>query len=96
MGTMERFSSFTSSHRASKSDCCESVISSGSEGGASSFPSDIPLVALSDLWEGREDGLFTAVLSGLEALHKRMSALQAENARLQLELDSCAAGKQRL
>ncbi len=65
------------------------------KGGASSFPSDIPLVALSDLWEGREDGLFSAVLSGLEALHKRMSALQAENARLQLELDSCAAGRKR-
>ena len=55
----------------------------------SSFPSEIPVVALSDLWEGREDGLFTAVLSGLDALHKRMAALQAENAQLQKELDKC-------
>ena len=57
----------------------------------SSFPSDIPIVALSDIWEGREDGLFTAVLSGLEALHKRMAALQAENARLSAELERCAS-----
>ena len=63
------------------------------KGGASSFPSDIPLVALSDVWEGREDKLFHAVLSGLEALHKRMGALQAENARLQAELEQCAARK---
>ena len=63
------------------------------KGGASSFPSDIPLVALADVWEGREDKLFTAVLSGLEALHKRMAALQAENARLQAELEQCASGQ---
>ncbi len=56
----------------------------------SSFPSDIPVVALSDLWEGREDDLFTAVATGLDALHKRMEALQAENARLAAELAACA------
>ncbi len=63
------------------------------KGGASSFPSDIPLVALADVWEGRESALFTAVLSGLEALHKRMGALQAENARLQAELEQCASAQ---
>ena len=61
----------------------------------SSFPSDIPIVALSDVWEGREDGLFSAVLSGLEALHKRMAALQAENTRLSAELERCASGGRR-
>ena len=63
------------------------------KGGASSFPSDIPLVALADVWEGRESALFQAVLSGLEALHKRMAALQAENARLQAELEQCASAQ---
>ena len=52
----------------------------------SSFPQEIPEVSLSDVWEGREQGLFQAVLSGLEALHKRMTALQAENIRLEAEL----------
>jgi len=55
----------------------------------SSFPSEVPEVGLVEIWEGREDGLFTAVLKGLEALHKRMEALQRENAQLQKELAAC-------
>jgi hypothetical protein len=57
----------------------------------SSFPSEVPEVGLVEIWEGREDGLFTAVLKGLEALHKRMEALQRENAQLQKELASFVA-----
>jgi hypothetical protein len=55
----------------------------------SSYPSEVPEVGLSEIWEGREDGLFTAVLKGLEALHKRMEALQKENAQLRAELLAC-------
>ena len=55
----------------------------------SSYPSEVPQVGLSEIWEGREDGLFTAVLTGLEALHKRMEALQKENAALTAELAAC-------
>ena len=53
-----------------------------------SYPSEVPLVGLSEIWEGREDGLFTAVLKGLEALHKRMEALVKENALLRAELQA--------
>lgn len=55
----------------------------------SSFPSEVPDVGLSEIWEGQEDGLFSAVLKGLEALHKRMEALQKENAQLRAELLAC-------
>jgi len=59
---------------------------------SSTFPSEVPSLTLSELWEGREDGLMDAVLSGLRALDSRLTALKAENQRLQRELSECKAG----
>ena len=54
-----------------------------------SYPEEVPTIGVAEIWEGREDGLFSAVLTGLEALHKRMEALQRENAELRGELKAC-------
>ena len=54
-----------------------------------SYPEEVPTIGVAEIWEGREDGLFSAVLTGLEALHKRMEALQRENAELRGELAAC-------